>query len=742
MKQFFSMALLLLASQTWATNYYFSSTEGNDSRTSLEAQNPSTPWQSLKKLNSFFSNLLPGDSVLFKSGDVFVGSLNISRSGTSGAPITIASYGAGNGAIFQYNVAGAANTPINQRVIIYGSGQNFISIDHIIFTDTTQSASTIHTAVTANTGYAVDMIGNNNQFTDLNISLVGIGLEMEGDNNSVLNCSISDLGGVRNNLNDQSNYGANAILLIGSNNIISHNTFKNCWRTDQTFGYDGGAIEIFGQARNNQITYNVANNCEGVCEIGGSSAADIADNDLFAYNLFVNNGGRIFTLHNGGDGFSININGITAYNNTIVETVEQFQANTFLLWSSSASTTGLVVLKNNIFWLQTKVSVTKTNYFSGYQLVHSNNIYRLAGGSLNFSTDATELNIGTATSVFGNTSSSDPVNWDYTPNASSPAIDFGINLGFTIDIKGNPVFTGKSPDAGTVETVDATINIFYKDADKDGWGNAADSISTTSTTPPDGYVTKSGDCNDSVATIYPGAPEICGNGVDDNCNGSIDEFCTATQTSYTPPSITIADTTAYASSGKAIVRVILSSVFDQPVTVAYTTIKGTARDNKQYIPAKGTLTIPAGDSYGTIAITLINSSTALSSKYFYVKISNAINGTIADNKATVTILYSQPPATAKIYFNPPATDSVEPNTLMATVQPNPANDHFNLSIQSSDTHPVKVRSIDMSGRIIETRQGIAPNSTIQLGHNFRAGMYIIQIEQGGKLMKLKALKTF
>jgi hypothetical protein len=34
-----------------------------------------------------------------------------------------------------------------------------------------------------------------------------------------------------------------------------------------------------------------------------------------------------------------------------------------------------------------------------------------------------------------------------------------------------------------------------------------------------------GDCNDNNAAISPNAPELCGNGVDDNCNGAIDEGC-------------------------------------------------------------------------------------------------------------------------------------------------------------------------------------------------------------------------
>ncbi len=39
----------------------------------------------------------------------------------------------------------------------------------------------------------------------------------------------------------------------------------------------------------------------------------------------------------------------------------------------------------------------------------------------------------------------------------------------------------------------------------------------------DGVTLCDGDCDDTDNTIYPGAPEICNNGIDDNCNGTVDE---------------------------------------------------------------------------------------------------------------------------------------------------------------------------------------------------------------------------
>ena len=94
---FFTINLLLIFSaNVTGRNFYFSTSSGNDSRTTAQAQSPATPWKSIAKLNSFFSSLLPGDSVLFKRGEVFYGSIIVAKSGTASQPIVLGAYGSGS----------------------------------------------------------------------------------------------------------------------------------------------------------------------------------------------------------------------------------------------------------------------------------------------------------------------------------------------------------------------------------------------------------------------------------------------------------------------------------------------------------------------------------------------------------------------------------------------------------------------------------------------------------------------
>jgi hypothetical protein len=70
---------------------------------------------------------------------------------------------------------------------------------------------------------------------------------------------------------------------------------------------------------------------------------------------------------------------------------------------------------------------------------------------------------------------------------------------------------------------DALVTLYFEDADEDGRGN--DAVSVEACTAPDGYVLLAGDCDDTDASIRPGAADLC-DGVDQDCDGIDDEDAT------------------------------------------------------------------------------------------------------------------------------------------------------------------------------------------------------------------------
>ena len=70
---------------------------------------------------------------------------------------------------------------------------------------------------------------------------------------------------------------------------------------------------------------------------------------------------------------------------------------------------------------------------------------------------------------------------------------------------------------------EGVLTTYYADADEDGFGDSQNT--TEACTLPIGYVENNTDCDDTNPNVYPGAKEICPNGLDDNCDGQIDVNC-------------------------------------------------------------------------------------------------------------------------------------------------------------------------------------------------------------------------
>lgn len=75
-------------------------------------------------------------------------------------------------------------------------------------------------------------------------------------------------------------------------------------------------------------------------------------------------------------------------------------------------------------------------------------------------------------------------------------------------------------DNGT-DIVISAPNTYYIDADNDGYGNPE--TAQTACFAPIGYVIDNTDCDDNDNTANPGATEILYDGIDNNCDGNLDE---------------------------------------------------------------------------------------------------------------------------------------------------------------------------------------------------------------------------
>ena len=150
-----------------------------------------------------------------------------------------------------------------------------------------------------------------------------------------------------------------------------------------------------------------------------------------------------------------------------------------------------------------------------------------AGSTANYSTLAAwQVGITRQAGTDANSVSANPNfvnnNSDLHATAASTALNgTGTTLPvyFTTDIDCQ---TRVAPHDIGFDDFSIPVNTYYADDDNDTYGDPNDFITSSSPTPPAGYVTNNTDCNDANAAVNPGATEIC-NGIDDDCDNLIDE---------------------------------------------------------------------------------------------------------------------------------------------------------------------------------------------------------------------------
>jgi parallel beta-helix repeat protein len=660
---------------SFATNYYVDPSSPSTTANGTLAN----PWKTIAQVNSGTTLLNPGDSVFFKRGQSYSGRLNISRSGSATAPIVYTNYGTGNLPEFNNSITN----------IIYIYNKQYIVINGIKIIDNSISP-TDHT-VQAKISYAISLENSPNcTVSNCDISLVGVGIAVlaGSDNTTITGNYMHNMRMVRNtptSVNPDDDYGANPMVIGSSNNIISNNRFEECWALSYDYGYDGGAVELFGGTmNNNRIMNNTAINCNGFMEIGSSSNG-IAQNNIVAYNKIINCG--IIGVYQNGATFSVTVNNLQYYNNTVVETVKQYSQPGVMFWMAGTGSAGMVVVKNNIFWLSSGNNFASSKFNSG-QMVHSNNIFRMASGSLGITLNSSEL-LSTNASLFTNVSGA-PADWNYSLNSSSAAINFGTNVGLSKDFAGNAI--SGNPDAGMLEYTSV-------------------SVATAPVVPLDALASAGSiNCKGGTTTVLVsatgGTSPYTGTGSFTVAAGNHKYFVTDAKGLKDSVVITVVEPTAIAAS----------------LTSGTITTSG------------GSTSITVNASGGTSPYSFnINNGAYQTSNLF----SNVVAGTYTVNTKDSKGCIVGKSITIAAYQEPVVTTSVR---FSASVYPNPTTNYFKVSIfRYKSNYPVYISVFNTSGNLVYSVKGDA-YTTYSFGNNFISGTYYVKVTIGGTTKSYTVVK--
>lgn len=123
--------------------FYVSSTHGNDDNDGTSAK---TAWKTLAKASG--AHLSPGDTMLLRRGDTFVGTLRINGSGAQGAPITVSAYDTGPAPVLD----GAAAPGGAELAAIQVRDQDWLTFQHL---ELTNNRSTSRPGVTDTGAYGL-----------------------------------------------------------------------------------------------------------------------------------------------------------------------------------------------------------------------------------------------------------------------------------------------------------------------------------------------------------------------------------------------------------------------------------------------------------------------------------------------------------------------------------------------------------------------------------------------------------
>jgi hypothetical protein len=362
------LTLSLLTIFAHARKFYFSSSSGNDSYTTDQAQNINTPWQSTTKISYLVTkrgqyivgfSFQPGDTLAFKRGDVFANGLNsypswfsavvwwnsndnyyVAPSGTPSAPIVFTNYGDITQPLPNFLWPLSTAVPQKFRTIFSFSGVHDIVVDGLQFNDTRFSYADKKTAAltyggielgqwgqggASNPALRTPMVTNcvvkNCVFSNMSFGFSGVA----AINSKITNNVFTNFKGTTDTIGFTDVLGGAIEGLSGFNLEISNNFIKGAWsasgRVSDCNGLGGIALDWFWCLKNSKIVYNTFVDCSGVIEMGNRDNTDTANGaqyDTVAYNKVINCGQLAYLHGSYGDVFAANNHHLYFWNNVVI----------------------------------------------------------------------------------------------------------------------------------------------------------------------------------------------------------------------------------------------------------------------------------------------------------------------------------------------------------------------------------------------------------------------------------------
>ncbi len=455
-----------------------------------------------------------------------------------------------------------ATTLVEKGIYLRGGADDPVTHVTVKHCDLTKGGYGIH-SVALNGNDHTDLALEDNTFSNmrLSIGLYALGNGPEAHRNSRVTGNILDKAGMTVGSEIWHDLGGGDWEGIGLQNLndsdISHNVILNGSGLTSAIGV---WVHETAVSRNNTFTYNYINNVYGSC-LNPHGQRTGNGGSIVAYNIIINCGWGEVPYADGFGGLRLSTAAsppTKIYNNLLI-------GNDINIYLYAAPDN--FDIKNNIsinpvgyHVLRRDPGIAANVLDHNLYFPDSSAAFRLTGVDHNFA------GWKQATNQENNSLNEDPLFQDaaggnYRLTASSPAIDGGVSHSFTEDFESNAI--DGLPDIGVYEYQDkdndgvmyaddncpsvsnasqddldndGTGDACDDDIDGDGWDNSADNCPVVSNfdqadldndgqgdvcdTDKDGDgVLLPADCDDTDPSLYPGAPEIRHDSIDQDCNG-------------------------------------------------------------------------------------------------------------------------------------------------------------------------------------------------------------------------------